>query len=157
MSSTLITWLMIWKVENILFYCCRYLLKQFWMTSFQAVDLRNPLRAYYATQTFCEQISTEKKNILDKVLKQLNRYTLIYFFLFKWTLWNFQNYQFKRKWFRRKLLLCIFHLFTYNRIWRVKEWVEPLRNFGKLHPLGLEDLSQQVVAVDELALMRILK
>jgi hypothetical protein len=39
----------------------------------------------------------------------------------------------------------------------VKEGVEPLRNFGKLHPLGLEDLSQQVVAVDELTLMRILK
>jgi hypothetical protein len=39
----------------------------------------------------------------------------------------------------------------------VKKGVEPLRDFSELHPLGLEDLGQQVVTVDELALVRILK
>lgn len=39
----------------------------------------------------------------------------------------------------------------------MQERVEPLRDFGELHPLRLEDLAQQVVAVDELALVRVLK
>ena len=39
----------------------------------------------------------------------------------------------------------------------MQERVEPLRDLGKLHPLRLEDLGQQVVAVDELALVGILE
>ena len=39
----------------------------------------------------------------------------------------------------------------------MQERVEPLRDLGKLHPLRLEDLGQQVVAVDELTFVRILK
>lgn len=35
--------------------------------------------------------------------------------------------------------------------------VEPLRDFCEFHPLRLEDLAEQVVAVDELTFVRILK
>lgn len=44
-----------------------------------------------------------------------------------------------------------------DRIWRVKERVESLRNLGKLHPGAAEDLLHVLVAPDELPLLLILQ
>ena len=43
-----------------------------------------------------------------------------------------------------------------DRVRRVEERVQPLRNLGKLHPLALEDLPQKRVAVDKLPLVGVL-
>ena len=39
----------------------------------------------------------------------------------------------------------------------MEEGVEALRDLGELHPLRVEDLHEELVAVDELALVRVLQ
>ena len=39
----------------------------------------------------------------------------------------------------------------------MKQRIQPLWNFCELHPFGLEDLTNQLVAVDVLSLVRILE
>ena len=46
---------------------------------------------------------------------------------------------------------------THDWVRRMEEWVEALRDLGELHPLRVEDLHEELVAVDELSLVRVLQ
>lgn len=44
-----------------------------------------------------------------------------------------------------------------DRVWWMEEWVQPLRNFGKLHPLNAKYLLEIFVAVYEFSFMCVLQ